>query len=62
MSPVLFNVYIDDLSKTLHSMPLGCYINNMCVNHLVYADDMVLLMKRHPCQNTDTGKNTRARA
>ena len=43
MSPVLFNVYIDDLSKTLHSMPFGCYINNTCVNHLVYADDMVLL-------------------
>ena len=43
MSPVLFNVYIDDLSRTLHSMPFGCYINNTCVNHLVYADDMVLL-------------------
>ena len=24
-------------------MPLGCYINSTCVNHLVYADDMVLL-------------------
>ena len=43
MSPVLFNVYIDDLSRTLYSMPFGCYINNTCVNHLVYADDMVLL-------------------
>ena len=43
MSPVLFNVYIDDLSRTLHSMPFGCYINSTCVNHLVYADDMVLL-------------------
>ena len=43
MSPVLFNVFIDDLSRTLHSMPFGCYISNMCVNHLVYADDMVLL-------------------
>ena len=43
MSPVLFKVYIDDLSRTLHSMPFRCYINNTCVNHLVYADDMVLL-------------------
>ena len=43
MSPVLFNVYIDDLSMTLHSMPFGCYIRSTCVNHLVYADDMVLL-------------------
>ena len=43
MSPVPFNVYIDDLSKTLYSMPLGCYINSTCVNHLMYADDMVLL-------------------
>ena len=24
-------------------MPFGCYINSTCVNHLVYADDMVLL-------------------
>ena len=43
MSPVLFNVYIDDLRRTLYSMPLGCYIHGTCVNHLVYADDMVLL-------------------
>ena len=43
MPPVLFNVYIDDLSRILCSMPYGCYINNTCVNHLVYADDTVLL-------------------
>ena len=43
MSPVLFNVYIEDLSRTLCSMPFGCYINSTCVNHLVYEDDMVLL-------------------
>ena len=48
MSPVLFNVYIDDLSRILHSMPFGCYINNLCVNDFVYADDMILLAPS-PC-------------
>ena len=43
MPHVLFNVYIDDLNRTLYSMPFGCYINCTCVNQLVYADDMVLL-------------------
>ena len=43
MSHVLFNVYIDDLSRTLCAMPIKWYINSTCVNHLVYADDMVLL-------------------
>ena len=54
MSPGLFIVYIDDLSRTLHSMPFGCYINNTYVNHLVYADDMVLFAPRALQGLTDT--------
>ncbi len=43
LSPYLFNVYVDDLSVRLNSLNVGCYISNTCVNHLMYADDSVLI-------------------
>jgi hypothetical protein len=43
LSPTLFNVYMDDLSKKLKMLGVGCKIDNMCINHLFYADDMVLM-------------------
>ena len=43
LSPYLFNLYIDDLSINLNEANIGCYINCQPVNHLVYADDMVIL-------------------
>ena len=43
LSPFLFNVYIDDLSHDLNDMKIGCNFNGIYVNHLVYADDTVLL-------------------
>ena len=33
----------DDLSKELSNMKTGCHFNDVNVNHLVYADDTVLL-------------------
>jgi len=43
LSPILFNVFIDNLSVLLKSLSIGCFVNSACVNHLVYADDLVLL-------------------
>ena len=43
LSPTLFNVYIDCLTKDLSNAKVGCFINGKCFNHLVYADDTVLL-------------------
>ena len=43
LSPHLFNVYMDDLGESLNGSQLGCYINNIPVNHLMYADDTVLV-------------------
>ena len=43
LSPILFNLFIEDLSDRLSSLKLGCYMNDMCCNHLNYADDCVLL-------------------
>ena len=42
LSPYLFNAYTDDLSERLDMSGVGCrYLGS--VNHLCYADDMVLL-------------------
>lgn len=48
LSPVFFNVFIDDLSHRLTQQGIGCFVNNTCLNHLSYADDMVLLAPS-PC-------------
>lgn len=42
-SPSLFCLYVNELIERLSSMHVGCYINDVCVNNLSYADDMVLL-------------------
>ena len=39
LSPMLFNVYLDDLSKSLSNSGIGCFIGPTCVNPLCYADD-----------------------
>ena len=44
MSPILYNVYVDDLTKLLCDDNIGCFIDNICVNHLMYADDSVIIV------------------
>ncbi len=39
LSPVLFNLYVDDLSKRLNACKSGCMIGDKLVNHLMYTDD-----------------------
>ena len=43
MSPKLYNVYTDDLSKELSKMNIGPFIGQVRVNHLSFADDMNLI-------------------
>ncbi len=43
LSPLFFNLYMDDISNTLNSCQQGCTVNGVSINHLIYADDMVLL-------------------
>ncbi len=43
LSPLLFNVYINDLSRSLSKLPIGCCSGENVINHLMYADDIVLL-------------------
>ena len=42
LSPYLFNVYMDDLSTNLNTCNVGCLSGTMMVNHLMYADDLVI--------------------
>ena len=43
ISPILFNLYMDDLSITLNNAQIGCSINGQLVNHLLYADDTCII-------------------
>ena len=43
LSPHMFNVYVDDLSQILNRCRTGCLSGNITINHLMYADDLVLL-------------------
>jgi len=43
LSPLMFNVYIDDLIRRLESDRLGCCVNGIYIGCIVYADDILLL-------------------
>ena len=43
LSPILYNVFMDDLSALLSRSYSGCFFNKQCHNHLFYADDSVLM-------------------
>ena len=43
LSHQLFNAYINDLSVSLAKLNVGCNLHDISINHLVYADDTVLL-------------------
>ena len=43
LSPYLFNIYMDDLTIALNKCNTGCVIGSTTINHLMYADDLVIL-------------------
>ena len=43
LSPYLFCIHVDEISKMLNKVHVGCFVGTMLVNHLMYADDLVLL-------------------
>ena len=43
LSPLFFNVYMDGLSDILCKTECGCTIVGGMINHLMYADDIVML-------------------
>ena len=43
ISAAFFNLYMEDLTLQLAGTKVGCKIGKVIINHLAYADDMVLL-------------------
>ena len=43
LSPTFYNEFIKDLSVELNKSNVGCFMNGVTMNHLLYADDTVLL-------------------
>ena len=43
LSPLFFNVYMDGLSEILGRTECGCTMGGRMINHLMYADDLVIL-------------------
>ena len=40
LSPYLFSLYMDDLSRKLNSVQSGCFVGLSLLNHLMFADDL----------------------
>ena len=40
---MLFAVYMDDLSSLLNTSRVGCHIDDVCIYHAFYADDLCLM-------------------
>ena len=40
LSPSLFSLYMDDLSRKLDSVQSGCFVGSSLLNHLMFADNL----------------------
>ena len=43
LSPSLFSLYMDGLSRQLRECRTGCIIGNTIINHIMYADDLAII-------------------
>jgi len=43
MSPILFNLYVDDLIELLGDSGYGCYVSKTFIGCIMYADDLILV-------------------
>ena len=41
--PLTFSMYVDELSEELKKCNVGCNLNGHLINHIMYADDVVLI-------------------
>jgi hypothetical protein len=42
LSPYLFCIYVDAISRSLNDLKIGCKVRDQIINHLFYADDLCL--------------------
>ena len=45
LSPLLFNVYVNELSECLNKSGIGGSMNGTIINHMFYADDISMVKK-----------------
>ena len=43
LSPLLFNIFLCDLAKTLSDLNTNLKLNDTCINSIFWADDLVML-------------------
>ena len=43
LSPVLFAVYVDDIIERLNDSKLGCFVDDLHLGCIMYADDLILI-------------------
>ena len=43
LSPLLYNLYVEDLNLCVAQTGAGCFIGGVCFNNLSYAGDLVIL-------------------
>ena len=43
LSPILFNIYVNDLIDSLRVTNVGCSISNVFMGCIMYADDLILI-------------------
>ena len=41
--PIVFNVYVNELSESLHKSGIGGSMNGTIINHMLYADDICII-------------------
>ena len=43
LSPLLFNVYVNELNECLNKSGIGRSMNGIIINHMLYADDICII-------------------
>ena len=51
ISPLLFNVYVNELSELLNKSGIGRNMGGTIINHMLYADHICIVHLRQNCKN-----------
>ena len=49
LSLKLFTLYVNQLTNKLIDFYAGCYFNSICINHVMYADDIMFISTDCKC-------------
>jgi len=43
LGPSFFAIFVDGLFDKLENVRLGCFVNGVCVNAIMYANDLIVM-------------------